>query len=133
MMLQTMQEYILHPHHPERSENLKDAAMVLPTNKPWLFFYDDGIMSIMTRPYENRLMEWNGNNLTSVVDFIVEPSPTSWQIQEIGKDRMKATEYIDRVVFHNSRRWFSCISGWMARSGIYSGIRPAPILKLSDT
>lgn len=85
---------------------LEGCSNGLPTNKPWLFFYDDGIMSIMTRPYENRLMEWNGNNLTSVVDFIVEPSPTSWQIQEIGKDRMKATEYIDRVVFHNSRRWF---------------------------
>lgn len=42
---------------------LEGCSNGLPTNKPWLFFYDDGIMSIMTRPYENRLMEWKQSHI----------------------------------------------------------------------
>lgn len=78
----------------------------LPVEKSWEIFRDNDKVSLMSREYENRLYEWNGDSLVRTLSLAVEPQPTLSELAEIIRIPSKHVEHFYRMMFCNGNRWY---------------------------
>lgn len=91
---------------PFKREKILGCRDNVSMNKPMEIFNNDGKLSVMSRQYENRLMEWENGRLKPVIEFEVLQSPKGSDIHSISADYREMKKYPDRVEFRNSDRWF---------------------------
>lgn len=85
---------------------LADCRDNIPTNKPWEIFRNGETPIIMTRPYEDAVMEWNGTELTSILKFNIHPSPNHQALSEMKSHPRETLKYPNRMLYLSSNRWF---------------------------
>jgi len=88
------------------AEKMSDCRDNVPMKKPWEIFRNGGQPAVMTRPYEDKVMEWNGNELTLFQNFNVVPSPDKQDLSVIENHPQEKLKYPDRMIFLKSDRWF---------------------------
>lgn len=85
---------------------LYECSDDIPINHPWEIFKADNGISIMTRDYENRIFNLNGDSLTTALHLNISPSPDShdlenWQPKDV-------LEHFTRGYYYNTSRWTIC-------------------------
>lgn len=78
----------------------------VPTYMPYDFYRSDSTVSVMTRPYENRLLQWTGDSLATILDFTVKQAPTETEALRLYESPQDCMLYPNRSTFCYTGRWF---------------------------
>lgn len=78
----------------------------VPVRKPWEIFRNGSRPSLMTRQYEDRLMEWNVDSLRSIISFNISPSPDKRDLSIIEENPHEKQKFPNRIMFLKNDRWF---------------------------
>lgn len=73
---------------------------------PFDMLRNDSVVSVMTRPFENRLLEWRGDSLMQVLDCSIKHSPTEEDARKLYNSPQDIRHYPYRMIFYNTGRWF---------------------------
>ena len=92
--------------NPSSVRRIVECRDDLPVEKSWEIFRDNDKVSLMSREYENRLYEWNGDSLVRTLSLAVEPQPTLSELAEIIRIPGKHVEHFYRLIFCNGDRWY---------------------------
>ncbi len=90
----------------QKRNKLSDCKYDLRMNKPWEIFRKDNNPVIMSLPYEDILMEWDGEKLYSTVKFNISPSPSQQALMEMESHPQDIIKFPNRMLFLDSDRWF---------------------------
>lgn len=85
-------------------------------NKPFEFFDGESSVSIMTRSYEDDVLQWSGDSLLSLIKFDIEQNPNNGQIRELAANPSKRIDYIDRVYHFNYEDWIQIYFNYQGES-----------------
>lgn len=78
----------------------------VPASMPYDFYRNDTVVSVMTRPYENRLLQWTCDSLSTILDFTVMQAPTEKEALRFRESPQDCLLYPNRSTFCNTDRWF---------------------------
>ena len=93
--------------NPYEAEKLRGCRDKLPISHPYEFFNSDGIVSVMTRPFEDLVLEWNDPKLDTVLNFNILQSPTASELQNFEPSKYyNQKDHIYRISFANSKKYF---------------------------
>lgn len=88
------------------SKKLSGCRDNVPQKKPWEIFRNDGKPAVMSRPYEDRLMEWEDDELVLIKNFNVLPSPSEHEMSVIENNPKEKLKHPNRMTFVKNKRWF---------------------------
>lgn len=92
---------------PYKAEKLIGCRDKLPISHPYEFFNSDGRVSVMTRPFEDMVLEWNGSKFDTVLNFNILQSPTASELQNFDPSKYyNQKDHIYRVSFVNCKNYF---------------------------
>ena len=81
-----------------------------PCNHTWVIFQDNEKSSVMTRNYENRVFNPDGDSLRLELDLRITPQPTRRELDNWNPRNMQ--NHLTRGYYYNTDRWFIC-DNWM--------------------
>lgn len=87
-------------------DKLSDCKDEIPMNKPWEIFRKEKTPVIMSRPYEDIVMEWDEGRINSSVKFNVSPSPSRQDLVAMASNPQDILKHPNRMIFLDSGRWF---------------------------
>ncbi|MDE6116355.1 MAG: 6-bladed beta-propeller [Duncaniella sp.] len=86
--------------------NLYGCSEDTPLNHPWEIFKDSDEVSVMTRDYENRIFNLDGDSLTIELDLKISPTPSKHDLNNWHPKNVM--EYFTRGYYYNTSRWTIC-------------------------
>ncbi len=86
---------------PYSIKKLRECRDKIAMNKPFEIFDSDNTPCIMTRSYDDEVLEWHGDSLVSLVNFEIAQNPTDSQKEEIARNPSKRLEYVNRTTFYS--------------------------------
>lgn len=86
---------------PYSIRKLRGCRDKIAMNKPSEFFDCDCTPGIMTRSYEDEVLQWDGDSLVSLVKFDIVQNPAEGQKREIVDNPSKRMDFVNRIGFYN--------------------------------